>query len=75
MEKRIIIGFRAVDMFTGCNPKPIEYGMVGNEEAARVIVSPGKIICSTCEAFNRCKKNFIIVNAEMPSKVSHFSDS
>lgn len=74
MEKRVIIGFNARDLFTGCHPNPIEYGMVNNEEAALVAVRPG-FVCQSCEAASRCKKNFTIVESRLPSQVSRFSDS
>lgn len=74
MEKRLIIGFRIEDQFTGCRPKPDEYGTVDGTKSVVVKASPG-LSCLACEAFSRCKKNFIMVDTKLPSEFSPFSDS
>lgn len=75
MKNRLIIGFRPEDMFTGCKPKPIEYGTVDGKNSAVVKASPGMIVCMSCGASARCKENFIKVDEKLPSEVSSFSDS
>jgi hypothetical protein len=74
MKNRLIINFRTEDMFTGCKPKPVEYGTVDGKNSAVVTASPG-INCLACGAYSRCKENFVKVDVKLPSEVSNFSDS
>lgn len=73
-DRRLIIGFRQTDLFTGCHPKPIEYGKVDDIESVIVNASPG-FSCKICEAAERCKMNYTKVDVVLPSQVSSYSDS
>lgn len=74
MKNRLIISFRPEDMFTGCRPKPIEYGKVEGKDSAVVKASPG-LACIACGALLRCKDKFKILDAKLPSQVSKFSEN
>ena len=74
MKNRLIINFRAEDVFAGCKPRPVKYGTVDGKESVVVKATPG-IICLFCATSDRCKENFIEVDTVLPSEVSRFSNS